>query len=196
MVVGALNGLVPRPLVAALLMGLWSTAAHPQAPSPNWTAVLNGVDGVIVYCVASRDRDYSVDVCRKMSEAVIVGFDGARIRAVHTGVVYTGADVQPGEATDPSPLKQASGMASPLVIRLLIVGTRSNNPGATIGIMVSRPFRAAVEAGAGGNGLPGDLVVYDRHSVAEGPRRLVIRALIEHGSKQVGALVAEIRSAL
>jgi hypothetical protein len=39
--------------------------------------VLNGIDGVIVYCLASRDRDYSVDVCDSLSSAVIAGFDGS-----------------------------------------------------------------------------------------------------------------------
>lgn len=190
------NRLVRRLFMTALLIGAWSTAVHAQSPRPDWTAVLNGVDGIVVYCLASRDREYSVEVCGKLSETVIAGFAGSRLRAVQTGVVFTGSDVQPGEPTDPAALRQAPGMAAPLVIRLVVLGTRSGNPGATGGFTVSRPFRAAVEAGSAGAGLAGDLVVHERQWVAEGPRRLVIRALVEHGSRQVGALAAEIRSHL
>lgn len=192
----AINPLPVIGVLVAMFVGSFATQAVANAPRPDWKRVLQGVDGVIVYCLASDSREFAVEMCGRLSEATITAFTGSRLRAVHTGVVYTGVDVQPNNPTDPAPFKQAPGISAPLVIRLLVTGTRGGNPGIAGGIAVSRPFRGAVVAGSGGDGLEGDLVVHERHWVAVGPRRQSIPFVIEHGARQARELVAEIRDHL
>jgi hypothetical protein len=163
---------------------------------PEWKAVLKGVDGVVVYCLTSRDPEYAVRICDRMSQAVTAAFDGSGLKVARTAGVYTGIDLGPEHNRDPSASKQAPGMASPLVIRLLIQGTAGASPGVATSITVSRPFRAAVEAGAARSGVAGDLVVREMHWVAQGPRRQTVAFSAEHGAKRVLELVTEIRTGL
>lgn len=176
------------------LVAFWMGSAVAQGSSPDWVAVLKGVDGVIVYCRAAKPRDYSQDMCGKLSQAAVAAFDGSNLKAVHTGIAYTGVDVKPDDLTDETTLKTAAGITSPLVLRLLITGTDGANPGVTIGITASRPFRSAIEEGTGGPGLAGDLVVYDQQWIADGPRRKVIAVLTEFGSKKLREIAADMRA--
>jgi len=176
---------------AASCLAIAPMSAHAQ--TPDWKTILNDVDGVVVYCLAAKPREYSRDMCGELSQAAVKAFEGRGLKADATGVVYAGVDVKPEDPTDPAPLKQSGAMAKPLVVRLLVTGTDGFSPGVTIGITISRSFRAAIEAGASGPGLAGDLVFYDRQWIAEGPRRKVMSFLVDYSSRQFGDLAASMR---
>ena len=131
-----------------------------------------------------------------MSQEAVTAFEGTGLKAVYTGVVFNDEDLKPGDPTDPATFKQASGIASPLVIRLLVKGNRGSNPGIALGLNISRPFRAAVESGSNRPGLAGDLVFYDRNWIAVGPRQKVVSAVADHGSRIVREKIDEIRKGM
>lgn len=177
----------------ALAVGLLSSTAG-RAAEPNWSSIMTGIDGIVLYCEATVREPFVTDYCDRAAKTFKAEFEGRAPRFVANGVVFTGEAARAGETAATDPFKTADGVTTPLVIRLLLKGISSKEQVITGGFTVFIPHTAAIEAGSPGAGKAGDLVVHDNIRLATGPRARLIAFLADVFTKDAKALADAIRA--
>lgn len=180
----------------AALAALCAFTMPGNAAEPDWKSVVNGVDGVIVYCHTTTSQSYAGEICKGIDSAIVSAFSGAPLRVVSNGMISVGDTNGSGESADPEPLKHADGMKRPLLIRIFVKGTDDNTPAIYIGVRVAIAYAAATDAGSIVPPKAGDLVFEERSFVASGPRKKLPGVLVGHVGKDATELVGRIRAGL